>query len=63
MIEKCINDEGTKKNFNEAIEEHSKESISIMRACLVLYLKIRTHSHAKNIAKRYRKKTQTLKRK
>jgi len=63
ILEDCVNDEETKKNFFEAIEENSKESISLLRACVALYLKIRTHSHAKNIAEMYRKKTQTLKRK
>ena len=52
VLEDCVND-----------EENSKESISILRVCVALYLKIRTHSHAQNIAERYRKKTQTIKRK
>ena len=63
ILEDCINDEETKKNFIEAIEEHSKENISSLRTCVVLYLKIRTHSHAINISNRCRKKTQILKKK
>ena len=63
ILEDCANDEVAEKNFFQAIEDNSKESISILRACVALYLKIRTHSHAKNIAERCRKKTQTLKKK
>ena len=64
IVEECINDHETKKDFFEAIEEDCTETISpILRACVTLYTKIRSHSHAKNIAEKYRKKTRTLKKK
>ena len=64
IVEECINDHETKKDFFEGIEEDCTETISpILRACVTLYIKIRSHSHAKNIAEKYRKKTQTLKKK
>ena len=64
IVEECINDNETKEDFFEAIEEDCIETTSpILRACVTLYIKIRSHSHAKNIAEKYRKKTQTLKKK
>ena len=42
ILEDCANDEVAEKNFFQAIKDNSKESISILRACVALYLKIRT---------------------
>ena len=64
IVEECINERETRKNFFAAIEEPQAEnSLSVLRACIQLYFKIRAHGYAKYLAERYRKATQTLKKK
>ena len=64
IVEECINERETRKGFFAAIEEQQAgNSLSLLRACIQLYFKIRAHCYAKNLAERYRKATQTLKKK
>ena len=67
IIEECISRLDITQKYFDAIQEDGTltelHKIHVLKSCIALYIKIRCHNHAKQLAERYRKESKTSKKK
>ena len=67
ILEDCISRLDITQKYFDAIQEDGTPTelhkIHVLKSCIALYIKIRCHNHAKQLAERYRKESRTSRKK
>ncbi len=67
ILGECVSRSEITEKYFEAIQEDGTlielDKIHVLKSCIALYIKIRCHNHAKQLAEKYRKESKTSKKK